>query len=497
MAEPKLTATMEEDRENWIDELTTVRLPALDYNKKRVERSFQRASAAEPGLSQILGQDPGLLLRLYQELLESDQGSAPLPIDPVHIISRLGNERIRVLVRAMPTLEERYLGNALKGLKLSYTRALHSAAFAHKLGTLQGKSNSGEYAAVSLLQNLGEAALWARKPGTMNMLWGGLKRPEDLDFKCCKRFGVSPTELGEALARRWELPPQVVKAQRPHNSFDPNAQLPLLAASLSWAVINDWQSEETVQLMELAADLIHLDPDMVRVQILRVAAETARTAYAMGLTQGSERLLLPLQQDADDADQASSATPAPSSPVRPQAQELKTDQLASHGIQMHSTDPQSNADNLPPRAVALMQRLDGILQKMRDESGLERIMFAMLTADMEQLRARFVLERTRTDIDRFSVSVQSRNLFGMMMRQPRTHWIHPGNRKKFLSFAPEQTTRLLHPDAFFVASILAGHRPIGLLYADASSLPLNQERFDGFKTQCQSIARLFGDGKKQ
>lgn len=453
-----------------------------------------------------------MLLRLFHEFNASAHAFEGVAPNPSRIASLLGAEQVQVLAQTTPTLEERYHGPALKGLRLSYSRALHSAAFAHKLTTLGGKPKGEEYAAAGLLQNLGEMALWAKRPGTMNLLWGSFQRPEELDFKSRRRFGVAPSELGEELAKRWQLPVQVILAQRMHHSFDPNAQLPLLAASLAWAGLNDWQSEETTQLMQLAADLTHLDPDMVRDQIHRVAAEIARTAYAMGLPHGADRLLLlplPLPEAGSISPPAAPVPTARTEAVKSAGQETSEPvDRAPNSVRSETTmivppplspqkthvgNAESKTSTAPPSR--LQQQLEEIMQEMRDQLGLERVMFAMLTENLDKVRARFVLEGTRSDLDSFTVSVKKRNLFRILMRKPHALWIQSSNHDKYLPFIPEQAGALVHKDGFFMASILTDQRPIGLVYADGGDTPLDRPRFEGFKTQCHRIAKLFDGGK--
>ena len=156
------TATIDD----WVDELVDLQLPALAYNRTRLQQATARSVVGHEEIVAILCPDPGLFTRLYRELTQSPFASLATSTSPSRIVGLLGTDRVRRLASDMPVMEEIYHGRSLKQLKTSYGRALHSAAFAGCLASLRGKFRAEDDAAAGLMQNLGEMILAARKPFT-------------------------------------------------------------------------------------------------------------------------------------------------------------------------------------------------------------------------------------------------------------------------------------------------------------------------------------------
>jgi outer membrane biosynthesis protein TonB len=121
------------------------------------------------------------------------------------------------------------------------------------------------------------------------------------------------------------------------------------------------------------------------------------------------------------------------------------------------------------------------MRNLHSEWRLERIMFAMLTVDRQQLRSRFVMEKTTSNLGQFSVPASSRNLFSLLIAKPYTLWVNKDNQAKYLPHIPESAASLLKGGDFFVTCVLVDEKPIGILYADGNGLALDDKQFDAFK----------------
>jgi HD-like signal output (HDOD) protein len=304
-----------------IDSLADVQLPALAYSKQALDRALARPSTGNADLAAIIGLDPGLTAQLYQGLSQASQRPGESIVEPSRIIGLLGMSKVFELAAGTPTLEERFRGPALLGLRKAYSRSLHAAFYARTLATLRGRPDTDAEAAVALLQNLGQLGLWAKKPGSAAELEAVTEQPEDLDLLGERQIGFSPSRLGQLLAERWSLPERTIRVQHFHNSFDATVQLPLLASALAWTTFEDWHSDSSEELIQLAADLTRLHPDMVVARLHRDAAQAARAAHERGLPQAASGLVYAWGGDPV----TESATPAPAAverradkaPVRP------------------------------------------------------------------------------------------------------------------------------------------------------------------------------------
>ncbi len=545
---------MPKNAENWIEDLDDMRLPALGHSKRQLDAILDRPATGHSDLSAIVSLDPGLSIQLFRELSQHPQQPKDAVSNPTRIVSLLGMAKVHNMAAKIPTLEQRYRGPALNGLRRCYGRAILAARFARLLSSLRARSNTEESAVTALLQGIGEMALWAKRPGTMNLLLTGVQRQEDVDLASIRRFETRPSDLGASLARHWHLPQNIILAQHLHNSMDGNVLLPLLAADLAWSAFRNWQTQVTEELIQLAAELVHLDPDIVRPALYKEAAEAARLAYARELPHAADGILL-----APDASRWT-ATPdssipsgksAPASSAQPGTTSSnleKSSSSASRGQQIRRPAPTHSAanaglrtakaiptqlsapaaqqaapkpaakpvdrkpsqqtvpapaaqeaairpamvpDNLKtlqkaaqapgPAKSARLVRLEQALQRLREDAGMDRVLFAMLTLDRTELRGRMVLEDKSSNLSDFKVPAQTRNLFALLLAKPHALWINKGNHSKYLHLVPGQAAALISSKGFFVVSILARQRPIGLIYGDANTGGLDANKFETFK----------------
>jgi HD-like signal output (HDOD) protein len=550
---------------NWIEDFADLQLPALANSKKQLDQALSRPATDYALLAQILGRDPGLLTRLYQKLASSAEHLRGSISDPARIISLLGLGTVQQLANTTPRLEERFKGPALQGLKYSYSKALHAAMFAHCLASLRSQPNPVEEAIAGLLQNIGEMALWARKPGTMKALAEGARRPEEVDFNSWRQFGTCPSDLGAALARHWSVPEKVIQAQHFSQSFEPEAQIPLLAASLAGEGLRNCQSKEMAYLMDLAAELTGQDMDIVRAQLHRETSAAARVAWTAGLPYFADRLLWPpgaiskaraaarvskQKTTLSTPPQANSpqpirgttaprpqttAMPNPAKAVKPEAKtplaarpqpptrpaaaqqpsppsrqapprqtaasldKAETVQPAADSQKPLTAAPRPASPQKPPRAKKnhpLHEQIDNAIREMQTVLGLERIMFAMLTADHSEIRCRLLAERQKSGLGGFSVPATSTNLFNLLITKPHTLWVNPNNQVKYRPYIPESAVPLIHENDFFLSSVIVNGKAIGIFYADATDSPLDKDKFHLFKKMMERTNSVFKKPKQ-
>ncbi len=513
--------------ENWIEDLEDIRLPALSYSKRQLDKILNRPATSHTDLGAIVSLDPGLSIQMFLELSRHlHQPKEPVS-DPIRVISLLGMAKVHNMAAKVPTLEERYRGPALDGLRRSYGRAILAARFARLLSSLRARSNMEDSAVTALLQGIGEMALWAKRPGSMNLLLTDAHRQEDVDLVSLRRFDARPSDLGANLARHWHLPQHIILVQHLHNSIDSNVQLPLLAADLAWSAFRNWQSDVMEELIQLAAELVHLDPDIVRPALHKETAVAARLAHERGLPHTADGLLLALNSAGPEArfearkpsrkakptptaepgrsppemERPKKPAPAPAArqttpepaPALPAVQSARKSTVVP-APRPEAASPAQAADGKPaasPPKNQMMDRLSQILRRMREDTGMERVLFAMLTQERTELRGRILLEDKPSGLSAFKASARTRNLFALLLSKPHALWVNSGNLVKYTPLIPEQTATLVSTKGFFVVSIVAKKRPIGLIYGDADGCKLDTNRFEAFKKYCHQVNKLF------
>ena len=455
-----------------LSRLARLRLPLLEYNRRRIRAALDRPATSHLVLARLVSDDPGLMSALMRRLGADPRHPEPLPASPLQIIGLLGRAAFQEILGQTPALESGYGEPVLGGLRGAYGRAIHAAAFARRLATLGGTGGVDEAPAAALLCNLLEMVLWVGRPDTATALGPAGERPDAWAARAAEALAAG-TPPAAALAGQWRLPDRVRKALAAEPSEDREIRLVQLSSALSWAAHWDWYGGHTRALVEETGDLLGLAPDLLLAVLHREAAETARLMARLGLPHCMDRLVLPV-------DVPWRRPPAPRPGAETAAGQGTPDEAAS-------PPPAPARPGAAPHPVR--RGLSEVLRRARVELGLERAMFAMLTPDRRRLRARFVAEDEPSDLRRFDVPLDGDHLFTRILREQAALRVAPpgpGDRRPEI---PAAVAALLPPGGFYAAPVLVKGQPIGILYGDGAAATRN-ESFAGFRHLALEAGRM-------
>jgi HD-like signal output (HDOD) protein len=128
-------------------------------------------------------------------------------------------------------------------------------------------------------------------------------------------------------------------------------------------------------------------------------------------------------------------------------------------------------------AIALAMRA------LRDELGLSRCMFATISRDMSELKARFVIGAEADDALRtFHLLMKQRHIFSILMKEAKGFWLGGPNRDKYLPLIPTSLEQTVNMEGFVAASLFIDGLPLGMIYADlGQGRSMTETDFAGFK----------------
>jgi hypothetical protein len=113
------------------------------------------------------------------------------------------------------------------------------------------------------------------------------------------------------------------------------------------------------------------------------------------------------------------------------------------------------------------QLMNLVLRGMHDGLGLNRVVFALITPDKKEMRARFVLGAAKDNPLRgFRVPVGGKHLFAKVLEQPAGIWLNADNQAKLAPMILPETLAMIGPGEFYAMSLFVGKQPVGLIYAD-------------------------------
>lgn len=148
-------------------------------------------------------------------------------------------------------------------------------------------------------------------------------------------------------------------------------------------------------------------------------------------------------------------------------------------------------------ASRMQENFSRIMARMQKELGLERLLFAMLTSDRKALQARFTLGWEKdSKLRHFSLPLEPRNLFGVLLTKPQGLWLNDENRERYLPLFPASLHDTIDTRGFFVSSLYVRNKPIGFLYGDcAQPERLAQDHFNRFRQLCQQLCNQLAQRK--
>lgn len=413
-----------------------------------------------PSLQDVLIHDPAATVALFRRLEQARPGAFEQVSEIAHAVSMIGMEPVRRMLNALPELppiEHSPGDRAPTGL--AYSQAAHAAIYAAAIADRAGMPASQALPTAALLQNPAMIALWSADPEAAQRASCALRDGVSADIAFGAEIGVSLGEANRHLAEAWALPRlarQAMAAETPSRSL----QVVRIADKLAESTAAGWANcNETQAVGDLAA-FLRIEPDQATGWLHRLAADAARTLDRFDYPlPGFELMLLPAQTDDEDEEDM------------PEMRFFRSKQGES-----------------APSRINLNDMMAGLMKQIRDETGAERVVFAMLSPDRIHLRTRLALGGDANDgIRRLNLPMARTNLFVALMSKSQSVWINTRNRAKYRNYLPGELSQHLDGDGGYVMSIFIDDQPLGLVYADRGKL--SEAGYQRFRGLCMQLGR--------
>ncbi|MEI6415411.1 MAG: hypothetical protein WCP34_14285, partial [Pseudomonadota bacterium] len=397
------------------------------------------------------------------------------------------------ILSGLPVMETMLQDPRLHGYQECLARAMLGVFHVRPWATLRQYNSFDPLEIAACLWEVAEMALWVRAPQTMIQLDSRLLKGEERCGASHQQLGVRLDDVSRALGGVWGLPEATLRAlDTVENLRQPHVEVVMLACALSRASWQDWQSEETEGCLALAADYCGAPLEWMRSLVGRTTAETAQVLHRWGLPNNAEWLLWPPDTQRVRTRRGWTPTSASASAPRVTAQKKQSTPEPSEEV---SLDPMPAPIN---PAALLQERLSRLMHEMRDQVGLQRVVFALMSADRVHLKARYVIEQgEHSPIRRFEVDIRGHNLFSALLAKPQVIFINEANESKFRPLIPSSLTGIISTHGFLVGSVVVKGKPIGVFYGDsgAGEKPhIGQAGFNQFRLLVLKAGELFGAG---
>ncbi|MCP4283297.1 MAG: HDOD domain-containing protein [Gammaproteobacteria bacterium] len=501
---------MPEGIEAWIQLVVNEPLPQM---RRTSEALRHLARVHDPDLVQIVDvirQDCGCaiqLLRCVSELKSNRQVSEVCTLERAVVM--LGSRRALSLADELPVVEELLSGNRLAGYMRVAAWSCHAARQAVDWARIRRDRVPEEVELAALLNGLAELVLWRFGKQEMVRLeqasWIDVFDEVGPGKGEIQVLGFGIQELGRELAKRWQLPSLVHTCLIPINALEPRALGPMFAAKLARTVQRGWYHPTALELVDMVGDYLETSPAEGAARVHATAVHTCRTVdfhgevpVAAGLLYSGEIPQITHQpQRAVHAERSDTNTKKPQSavqktPIVAGATELD---LAVY----HRALERLDGENLGVNAV-----LETAMNGLHLGLALQRVLFAVITPGEGALRIRYtagVADDPR--FKGFLLPLLPPHLLTRVMEKPQALWVHKGNVDKLWRHVPQILKDLIKVKTFFMMSVFANGKPVGMFYADraVSGGGLEQVSFMGFKSLCtltgQALGRTKSNSKEQ
>jgi HD-like signal output (HDOD) protein len=449
----------------------------------------------------IILKDPGLVLHALRELQGGGKSSRRRP--EIASISQLGMllgmERVKQLPYHLPQMERSLRGMARQGFARAASRAFHAAFQAWDWAHITKDHAPHEILLATLLHDVAELTLWIMAPEKMHehrrlMLRDGVPTDEAQYLA----FGESLDHFGRQLAVNWGLPPLVHEALRPEQASNARVQGIMLAVQLARAADRGWYWEKVERVMPQIAEHLGGTLEETTAHVHMNAVRAAREADFYGARPVAA--LLPLLPGGEEALIQDEFPGKPASPRTSSASGVETIPSSrsgnSGGVCLMPQPPIFKKTVMEIRAKLGQLELSEVMRKvihgMHHGAALNRVVFAAMTPNGKMLQARFMTGSDNDpEFNRFEISLDKPHLFTRLMEKPQSLWINDDNREKFWRLVPQGFKDRIQTDCFFVMSMHANGKPIGLFYADRhrADCQLDKACYEQFRTLCQMAVK--------
>lgn len=391
-------------------------------------------------------------------------------------ITLMGFDSVRAICLTIALVESITQSVNRKYLIKEFTCALHAATQARALCKNIDSKKAEEVFVAALLWNVGELAFWCFAKNDGEALISELDRGVSKEEAEMKVLGFHLSTLSKQLVKDWNLTSLLQDDSDAKKQNNKLYQLVKGCRDLANRAEAGWKSEKVILAMEQLASLCGMDKEELQESVYKNAHAVASISKTYGVKDVVNIM--------------------PEPPVvlteqekRQAKEEATTDEEGVEGLSQYNSTLQldilremSLMLNENPDFNSLIQMaLDGICRGI----GMDRVLFAMTSADKQYIKARYAIGIESTALlnnFKFKLLTIKANIFRMTLEEKRSFWVG-GPSRGISDIVTDDIVSTLGGNSFFLIPILVGGKAIGLFYADRipSKRDLDQKSFQNME----------------
>ncbi|WJW76333.1 HDOD domain-containing protein [Thiohalobacter sp. IOR34] len=457
----------------WVEVIGERGMPVFARTIEQISGVASDGESSASELARVVLQDAAMTARLLRIANSPLYNLAGKRISTVsRAVVMLGFDTVRSLCLSIAVVESVARGAQKARLAEHMARCFHAAVQARSFAERRGDESPEEVFIATLLCKLGQLAFWSLDTPLAKALDQALSRPAvDTDQVSRELLGFEFSELSLGLSRQWRLGELLLHTLEDKADDDPRVGNVLVAHELAEQAEAGWESPEMERLLGRIAENLYLPLAEVKSLVHDNASQAARVAACFGAGSAMELIPLPAREGGGRLAAATAEVEASPLPMPDPALQLGIlRELAS----------------LVEGRFDINLMLEMVLEGLHRGVGMDRALFALLTADRSRLRARYALGREHETLSRgfnFEISPVKAHAFFHVLDSREPLWIHPQADPRLLGLVTPEVTAVSGGAPFFSMPIVVNGKAIGLFYADRlpSRRDLGEDDYAAFR----------------
>lgn len=459
---------MSENLENWIERISNNELPIFKYTVHAINDVVSQDASSTSDLSHIILRDANLTARV---LRVANSAAYNITGSQISTISRaivyLGFNLVRDISMSLAIIDALLSGEQKENALGLMAESFHAAVQARDFAERRGDDGAEEIFIAALLKNIGEITFWC-VAGEEGVQIQELIKTQDFTKEMAEQevLGFTLEELTVGLTRDWHLSDLLHSAINTPKLNNPRIKDIVLAIEVSKAARKGWTDKETIATANKIAKHLNIEKNEIIELLTANAKKAAETANLFGAS--SIIKFLPIEDKENKSNDIE--------PVVDVAYPVADPILQLNILR----DLSGMLFDKPDFSLILEIVLEGIHRGV----GLDRAVFALLTADKKAIKAKYALGQDGEKFtSQFHFSLQVNNIFHKLVDEKEILWIKDTQSNEMKKLVSPEIRKILACRAFYIAPLLLSGRVIGLLYADRqpSNRDLDNESFESFK----------------
>lgn len=476
----------------WMDELKAWDSPVLRRTILELGKLAAKMEKVTAGqIADVVLRDPLMTLKVLRLVNGVSRSRLSNEITSVeHAVMMLGVGPFFNRHADLKSIEDNIspASGALPGLMRVLSRAHHAAWQSRDWAIFRADMKSEEVYIGALLYDLGEIVLWAYAPDlAMEVLKQSRRKKISLVDAEKAVLGFDLREFQFALAEVWNLPELMRAFMHSESASRPRMLGVIMAASVARHAESGWYGAQLPADYEVIAGFLRLPFDETVALIHHNAVASARHWEWYGAPPAAAWLPMLPGDWPDEPDDEEQEAPADEENKSGEADEVCL--MPRADVRQRSmAEIEAHLDG----TLNLHDMMSLVMKGMREGIGLNRVVFALMTADLSALKAKYVVgAEPNSPLRQFHVDMTAPQLFSRLMEKMQGVWFNESNRRVFEPMIPEQVWELIGRGEFFAMSVFVNGKPVGMFYADRKhgNCDLNEQSYQEFKQLCLGAAK--------